>query len=355
METRLDSARRAGQGWTANAIGSEPLFASLLDRPTPLAGLKTLGRRPPSRLQLWFAVFAASITAYLLENTIGSYLGGGAALLAFISCAGCGWSWLLTRALFDGRDKDARWPLALVLIIVGAHLVGWVAESLGADHPALRVIDNALGLASSTVLLLTAIEPFHTYRSGLPTIEKRFRIAFALGYVLLMGFAVLVLERVPSGPAYETGQAIRLVCAVLALTGGAAALWFRLRHPLASGKRRTAVTDDAALAERIAGLLETEKLYVTAQLKVGDLARKLGQPEYKVTQCITGAMGFANFNRLLNHYRIDHAKRMLADAACADVAILTIAMDSGFASLGPFNRAFKDATGMTPSAFRAAR
>ena len=33
--------------------------------------------------------------------------------------------------------------------------------------------------------------------------------------------------------------------------------------------------------------------------------------------------------------------------------ILTIALDAGFGSLGPFNRAFKDAEGMTPSAYRA--
>jgi AraC-like DNA-binding protein len=34
------------------------------------------------------------------------------------------------------------------------------------------------------------------------------------------------------------------------------------------------------------------------------------------------------------------------------VPILTIALDAGFQSLGPFNRAFKAQTGMTPSEFR---
>ena len=32
--------------------------------------------------------------------------------------------------------------------------------------------------------------------------------------------------------------------------------------------------------------------------------------------------------------------------------ILTIAMDSGFQSIGPFNRAFKAATGQTPTEYR---
>ncbi len=38
----------------------------------------------------------------------------------------------------------------------------------------------------------------------------------------------------------------------------------------------------------------------------------------------------------------------------ADLSILEIALDSGFASIGPFNRAFKEMTGQTPRAFRAA-
>ncbi|HBL92121.1 MAG TPA: AraC family transcriptional regulator, partial [Hyphomonas sp.] len=32
--------------------------------------------------------------------------------------------------------------------------------------------------------------------------------------------------------------------------------------------------------------------------------------------------------------------------------ILSIAMDCGFGSLGPFNRSFKAMTGLTPSAYR---
>jgi AraC-like DNA-binding protein len=32
--------------------------------------------------------------------------------------------------------------------------------------------------------------------------------------------------------------------------------------------------------------------------------------------------------------------------------VLTIALDAGFQSIGPFNRAFKAATGVTPTEFR---
>jgi AraC-like DNA-binding protein len=45
----------------------------------------------------------------------------------------------------------------------------------------------------------------------------------------------------------------------------------------------------------------------------------------------------------------------LADPGQAEVPILTIALDAGFGSIGPFNRAFKAQTGLTPSEYRRAR
>jgi AraC-like DNA-binding protein len=51
---------------------------------------------------------------------------------------------------------------------------------------------------------------------------------------------------------------------------------------------------------------------------------------------------------------VNAACAVLADPARADVPVLTIAHESGFASLGPFNRAFRDITGQSPSEYRAA-
>ena len=59
-----------------------------------------------------------------------------------------------------------------------------------------------------------------------------------------------------------------------------------------------------------------------------------------------------NFNAFLNRYRIEEAKVALADPAQKEVPVLTIAMDTGFQSIGPFNRAFKAATDVTPTEFR---
>ncbi|SMC28622.1 Helix-turn-helix domain-containing protein [Andreprevotia lacus DSM 23236] len=76
-------------------------------------------------------------------------------------------------------------------------------------------------------------------------------------------------------------------------------------------------------------------------------------PEYKLRQLINQGLGWRNFNAFVNSYRIADARQALADTAQAEVPILTIAMDAGFQSLGPFNRAFKAETGLTPTAFRS--
>jgi len=42
----------------------------------------------------------------------------------------------------------------------------------------------------------------------------------------------------------------------------------------------------------------------------------------------------------------------VTDPARRELPVLTIALDSGFQSIGPFNRAVKAATGLTPTEFR---
>ena len=54
----------------------------------------------------------------------------------------------------------------------------------------------------------------------------------------------------------------------------------------------------------------------------------------------------------MNSYRLAEVKGALADSAQREVPILTIALDAGFGSLGPFNRAFREAEGITPSEYR---
>jgi AraC-like DNA-binding protein len=67
---------------------------------------------------------------------------------------------------------------------------------------------------------------------------------------------------------------------------------------------------------------------------------------------INQQLGYRNFAAFLNEYRVGAAKEALRDPAQARRQVLQIALDLGYGSIAPFNRAFRAATGVTPTAFR---
>ena len=96
----------------------------------------------------------------------------------------------------------------------------------------------------------------------------------------------------------------------------------------------------------------TSGIYREPALTVGALAHKLGIPEHQLRRLINKGLGYRNFSSFLNAHRIPDAQTALADPARAREQVLTIALDLGYGSIAPFNRAFKEATGTTPTAYR---
>ena len=319
----------------------------------PTVGPTSSPWRTPGRLEAYAVLCAVSFTC----NIAGRLVDGAAAtLFSIIGVGACGWAWLLTRALFDPAPRDLWWPRVVAGVIAATGALSVVAPVEGGLS---RFADNAYALSGSAALLLTFIEPFHARGSELTPSEKRFRTAFLAVYASLVAVAVLGLQASSSDPAEAVRtDLIKSACAVAGLVAASAAVWFRLRHPLvrpdaSPPARRTPTPEDMRLAERIVALLRDEAIDTRPDLRIGDVAARLGQPEYRVSQCISAALGFANFNRLVNHHRIERAKGLLTDPA-RDRPILDVAFECGFGSVGPFNRAFKDEVGMTPRAFRAA-
>ena len=109
---------------------------------------------------------------------------------------------------------------------------------------------------------------------------------------------------------------------------------------------------DAKLLSALERLMTVERIYRKEGLTIGMLAAKMGLPEYRLRRLINQGLGHRNFNAFVNRYRIEDAKAALADPGQDEVPILTIALDAGFQSLGPFNRAFKAEAGVTPSDYR---
>lgn len=300
--------------------------------------------RPPSRLKAYVAIAALSFIAY-----IASRLTEGPESMAFAAfgVSACGWSWLLARALFDPAPRDAGWPRIVVTVLTLAGAVSVLAP----DGVAATVAGNIYALSGSAALLLTFVEPFQRHGCVLSREEMRFRHAFVVVFTLLVGASVL--------GAWASPEPVEAICAAVGLVTAVIAAGFRLRRPLEAVVEparprapRSATEDDVLLAARLSRLLQEEAIHTQPDLRIGDVAARLGQPEHRISRCISACLGFPNFNRLINHHRIEQARR---DLAAPDRArsILDIALDCGFASIGPFNRAFKAETGMTPRDYRA--
>lgn len=309
-------------------------------------------RRAPSRLEAYAAFCAVSFVCYIAGRLTD---GAAGILFSLVGAGACGWAWLLTRALFDPAPRDVWWPriVATVVAVAGALTVLAPAES-----GLYGFAGNVYRLSGSAALLLTFIEPLQARRGDVGVLEKRFRLVFLTIYAAQM---VVVLGSGVSSPVpaevWRT-DLIRIGCAVVGLVGASAAVWHRLRHPLARSDgtrsaRRPPTDEDRRLADRLERLLRDEAIDARPDLRIGDVAARLGQPEYKVSQCISTVLGFPNFNRLINHHRIERAKRLLADPD-QDKPILDVAFECGFGSVGPFNRAFRAQVGVTPREFRAA-
>ncbi|MCB1670427.1 MAG: helix-turn-helix domain-containing protein [Gammaproteobacteria bacterium] len=94
------------------------------------------------------------------------------------------------------------------------------------------------------------------------------------------------------------------------------------------------------------------RIYREAGLTIASLAKKLKIPEYRLRAFIHKTLGFRNFNAMLHQYRIEDACEALADPENRGVPVLTIALTVGYQSITPFNNAFREIMGVTPSEYR---
>ncbi|HPB21974.1 MAG TPA: hypothetical protein PLL48_06575 [Novosphingobium sp.] len=240
------------------------------------------------------AAFLCASLAFCLKSLLASRLGAASDVVAIIGNATCGWSWLATRSLF--RCETGRhnvWPLGAVLLVMASS----AATSLvPVDDLPLRILDNLARLGSSAMLLLAVAEPLLDLRAQSDKVERQFRILYAAGYVTILGVAVLAVDGAPRDSlTSQLSIPIKASCAIAAVFGYEWALGHRRQHPLEHAPARPkpkTIALNPELAEQLVKLVRENHLYAEADLRVADLARLTGEPEYKVTQCITGTLGF---------------------------------------------------------------
>jgi AraC-like DNA-binding protein len=300
-----------------------------------------------------------ALCCHILADTApwGPQAGLGLFLLKIGQAAAPGLFWLFARAWFNDEDRIG-WR-SWLLIAACVALEGFALTAFGSGPSRYFAVDVLVRLFWAGFAVAGLWVAWRGRAGDLVEGRRRLRTRFVAavgGYVLLVigsGF-IANLDPEPNMIFWVVNLGIPL------LTGTLCATMFGIRHPdlfaspMAEPQPIQPKPLDDLLANRLLAFMEHHKPHRDETLTIAALAGQLGEQEYRLRRLINGQLGHRNFAAFLNGYRLAEVKAALTDPSQKDVPILTIALDAGFGSLGPFNRAFREAEGMTPSAYRAA-
>ena len=354
----LDAAVRGG------AVALFLLLAAMLWRD---------GRRTPSG---WAGcLLALGAAAYVIDSAqpIAAFSVAEApwvAPLRLVSMSTPALFWLFSAACFDDELQPSWWLaapwlgsiiVAALCLVIGGRVLWWIFSALSLVYVGIAVWQAAIGRSTDL------IEPRRRFRLVLIGLIALYVVVLLVAnlrqaridsatsrivesYGLLFLAAIVTLARL-------TLRSTAQMAAIGVSTGAEETAPPVLPMPPTTTPAEPPATDpaDAALLGLLARLMEQERCYREEGFGIATLAARMAIPEYRLRRLINQQLGHRNFTAFVNGYRLAEAEAALADPTQDEVPILTIALDAGFQSIGPFNRAFKARTGLTPSEFRRAR
>lgn len=342
------------------------------------ANLLGRGPRPAARAALW--MFTLSLLAYLgcqraeLLLRIPSPVIWVVLALCTSSTA---WLWLAARALFD---DDFRWDgprlasgAAMVALGLAANAPRLDAMLAGSADPGPGSLTPWHASAMVGFTAAAVWEVLRGWRDDLvePRRAARRWVALGIGVYAAIALAVeLAVRDRPVGPWLPALHVagIGVVALALALLVARRSIDAILGIAPAHGAVRpagdpapSALSQPAPLPapasppaspalQRLQRAMHEEYAYRREGLTVASLATHLGVGEAALRSLINQQLGYRNFNDFLHHHRLQEAAARLQTE---DLPILTIALECGYGSIGPFNRAFRERFGMTPTDYRA--
>ena len=302
--------------------------------------------------------------------------------------------WLFAEALFNDWDSEKRRvSITQYLVFVIYLLIALSAYWFNQVSPsAIVIFDTALAsvlfylsyLFRLTLTVLAFFAIVSRWRTDLVEPRRRLRsILVVLGaiQILLVTVVELVLGQVDAPLQLELLNSLILLGLIMAI-----ATWLLLiqpdslpvllgiSNPVAPAVASTSITSALAIPEnsnttdeqqpdRLKAIelgwlkalnqhMEVDAGYRDTELTIRTLSKHIAVPEHRLRQLINQHLGYRNFNEYLNRFRIAEAASRLADPEQEHLPILTVAMEVGYGSLTPFNRAFKLQFDQTPSQFR---
>ena len=270
------------------------------------------------------------------------------------------WIWLMGRRLFEREPVQRTILGAAALMLLGWFLARFVPVTGLTGFLLLHFVALALVVDLVRVGVFERdddlIEERRVVRLWLPLL-----VAVQAGQILLVEMLELVLIVDSRHPVVSLiNSVITLVIMLFA-----SLTLFRSNHDLLPAQGEEGAVNqeeemvpeldlspsEKVLHDKLTAAMD-EGAYTAPGLTISALADQLDTPEHRLRALINKGLGHRNFSAFLNRYRIAEAQRMLSASEHVNLPILTIAMDLGYNSLPPFNRAFREITGSSPSEFR---
>ncbi|MBF9031013.1 helix-turn-helix domain-containing protein [Rhodobacterales bacterium HKCCE3408] len=308
-----------------------------------------LGLRP-TRKSVSIAAFCLVLCAYLLVSTPAMPISSNPVGPLLILAAGIApvLGYWASLELFLDDVAFEWWQIALM---IGVVIAAWLPPSVPLTEPLRGAAVIALFCHLLLAILMSA-------RDDLVEARRGFRRMFLLAVIaVVIGItAVELAGQAGHLPAwvFALQAAVFLALAAMFLIWAvrlSPTVW--LAKPAAAAPSASHAPADTALAAKAQAAMAAG-LWREEGLTIGRLATHLDSQEHRVRRAINTVLGFRNFPSFVNGYRIAEAKRLLVDPDTLDRAVLSIAYDVGFASIGPFNRAFRASEGMSPTDYRRA-
>jgi AraC-like DNA-binding protein len=274
---------------------------------------------------------------------------------------------LLIYLLFEEKDiaSPAFWSVAGLAIGLDSFDF-WISQAGNWPNDDLLIFffEYFPQLIKIIYLGLATYALLKSWREDL--VQNRFRLRLAILVVgAAIGMEMLVVENLlainsplPYDPSriHASWQFLLAVWLIITFLQPGSIDWasIRSRNRLgdAAPEWKRSWIDWEAKKRELDTLLEQQQIYRDPELNLKSIARELAIPEYRARQLINEELGYKNLRDFLHDHRIAAACRDLADTGKQHLPILTVALDAGYSSLAPFNKAFKERLDQTPSEYR---
>ncbi|PJZ76783.1 helix-turn-helix domain-containing protein [Leptospira neocaledonica] len=320
--------------------------------------LNFLVRVKLSTSSLLGSLFSSSLIAYFICPWLDHSTNVFVLILVHSGCFSVSvFFYLFVSSLFEDTFKLKFWHGGLFLSLnIFCFYVFIVSDIRSQDSVFANVLFSMPQVFYLGIILFTLGKVLKDKNVDLLESRREFRVIFAW-VTGLYSISVVLLEVITKDAGYSAQLDLINSSFIFVLVFFISFRLFQFREnvfPNGEIQKEEAPEEplDENLLQKLDSLLKEQKVFLQENLTILALAKQLNVPEKKVRRLINKGLGYRNFNEFLNHFRIQEAKFILSDPGKNDFQVLRIAMDLGYGSLAPFNRAFKEIVGMTPSDFR---